>query len=235
MMPKVVQQLGISIVTGKIRALRYAVCTMEKYNEVVGVDVVANKYLLCILDEKGKHPKYYRGRVDTKGGQAGFFARIPAGAIIAMPSGELAVLAVRTLGVERVVVLDEDETYALWEKAGVERGTKMARFAALALFENRTKSKTLDEKEQKQLLQMQQAELDAIMKVGSASQQISMDILRGSTDAKLFAKAVKNEQESRRDPVIGETVKKKTEEVGPVTSDDTSFFARLYRTLKELE
>ena len=94
--------------------------------ETVGVDIVDTRYVMCILDSRGMDPRYYRGRVDTPLGQANFFSKVGERDVI-MPSSSLAVLAMKLLKEPRLVVKAEEEHYAVWAAAGIERGERMAR------------------------------------------------------------------------------------------------------------
>lgn len=204
----------------------------EEQKAIVGVDIVDNRYVLCILDFQGMHPRYYKGRVDTSRGQAHFFAKAGNGALI-IPSGNLAVLALKHLGEKQVVIKDEKEHYAVWAQAGIERGQRMARFAALLLYAERCTSDLLCEKERMQLLLLQEAEIARLLAVVQTSQLIQTTVLNGNADDKTYSKAVRNEQNSRQDLVITGDVSK-LESTSPFADGDTSFLAKLYRELKTL-
>ena len=96
----------------------------------VGVDIQDNRYIMCILNPEGKSPSYALGRVDTPKGQEKFFSKIPSQAKVLLPSSEFASLVYHHLGDQMVLIKDETEYYCTWEKAGIQRGDPMARFAA---------------------------------------------------------------------------------------------------------
>ena len=205
----------------------------EEQHETCGVDFVDNRYVLCIVDKQGMHPRYYRGRSDTTLGQAHFFGKVGQAPLI-MPSGNLAVLALMRLGEEQVVIKDEAEHYAVWAAAGVERGQKMARFAALQLHAKNHPSDKLSNKDAQQMFLLQDAELSTLLSVVETSQTIIEAALGGTADDKTYNKALKNEEKSRQDPVIGKTIQNPGD-VSPFSEGDTSFLAKLYRELKKLQ
>lgn len=201
--------------------------------QVVGVDIVGNRFSLCILDEDGKHPRYYSGRVDTPLGQAHFFNKVGAMKLV-IPSSDLAILALKLLDNSQVVIKDEQEHYAVWAAAGIERGRRMARFAALQLYRGSDSSISITQKQEEQLMLLQDAELASLLSVVETSQQIAQDVLQGRADGKTYTKALVNEVKSGQDPVIG-TAREKERGVSPFADDDTSFLASAYRNLEDLQ
>lgn len=201
--------------------------------ETVGVDIVDTRYVMCILDSRGMDPRYYRGRVDTPLGQANFFSKV-GGRDVIMPSSSLAVLAMKLLKESQLVVKDEDEHYAVWADAGIERGERMARFAALLLYRNHHPSDSINDKQRQQLILLQDAELASLLSVVQTSQTIIQDVLSGKTDGKTYAKALGNEVKSRQDPVIKAEIQKE-HRASPFADGDSSFLAKLYRELEDLQ
>ncbi|ADY13496.1 hypothetical protein [Sphaerochaeta globosa] len=205
----------------------------EEHDETGGVDIVDDRYVLCIVDNQGMHPRYYRGRADTPLGQANFFGKVGQAPLL-MPSGDLAALALLRLGEEQVVIKDESEHFAVWAAAGVKRGQQMARFAALQLFAKHHPSDSLSEKDTQHLFLLQDAELTALLSVVETSQTLAEAVLGGVGDATTYSKALRNEEKSRQDPVIGKTIPNQRE-ASLFSEDDTSFLAKLDRELKKLQ
>jgi len=229
----VLQGKRISFITGWNSVGLYTYGMETQQRQAVGVDIVGNRFTLCILDEDGKHPSYYSGRVDTPLGQAHFFNKVGKRRLL-MPSSDLAVLALKLLESSQVVIKDEQEHYAVWAAAGVERGRHMARFAALQLHQGSDSSIPITAKQEQQLLLLQDAELASLLSVVGTSQQIAEDVLQGRADGKTYTKALGNEVKSRQDPVIG-AVREKEPEASPFAEEDTGFLARVYRELENLK
>ncbi len=97
-----------------------------------GADIIGKRYVLCVIDHEGKHPRYARGRSDTVKGREKFFATIPPETPLMIVESELAVLSLHLLGESRVYIQKETEGYAVWERAGVNRGERMAIFCSKA-------------------------------------------------------------------------------------------------------
>lgn len=205
----------------------------EEHDETGGVDIVDDRYVLCIVDKQGMHPRYYRGRADTPLGQVHFFDKVGQAPLI-MPSGDLAALALMRLGDEQVVIKDESEHFAVWATLGLERGQQMARFAALQLYAKHHPSDPLNEKDTQHLFLLQDAELSALVSVVETSQTLTEAVLGGVADDTTYRKALRNEEKSRQDPVIGKTIPNQ-KKVSLFSEDDTSFLAKLDRELKKLQ
>ncbi len=200
--------------------------------ETVGVDIVENRYVICLLDGRGMDPRYYKGRVDTPLGQANFFSKVGPRRLI-MPSSSLAVLAAKLLDSAQLVVKDELQHYGAWEAAGIQRGERMARFAALLLYRIDYPSDALTDKQKNELMVIQDAELAFLLAVAEASQGIAQEVLSGQADDKTFAKALANEAKSRQDPNMQVEIPKPLQK-SPFSDDDTGFLAMVYRALKNL-
>ncbi|MGE4453491.1 MAG: hypothetical protein AB7D92_03065 [Sphaerochaeta sp.] len=197
-----------------------------------GADIIGKRYVLCVLDKDGMHPIYARGRADTTKGREKFFKTIPDDARLMIVASELAVLALHLLGDERVIIQEEVDSYAIWEKAGIERGERMANFAAKLLHTGGTQS-TLGEKQKLQLLALQGEELKRIQGITDSSLAVMERIMEGSATEKDIAQAYENEYLSR----VGSFLKEdqENEDQSPFASDDASFLAELYRLMQEIE
>lgn len=110
----------------------------------------------------------------------------------------------------------------------------MARFAALQLHAKNHPSDKLSNKDAQQMFLLQDAELSTLLSVVETSQTIIEAALGGTADDKTYNKALKNEEKSRQDPVIGKTIQNPGD-VSPFSEGDTSFLAKLYRELKKLQ
>ncbi len=196
----------------------------------VGVDIIGDRYVLCVLDYEGMHPHYARGRCDTVKGREKFFDSIPLGALLMIVESELAILSLHLLGESQVFIQQESQGYAVWEKAGIQRGERMANFAAKVLHST-SKQMPLTEKQQLQLLEMQGREMERIQGITDGSLSIIEKIQDGSATDADISKAFENEYQSRVGHYLVET--KKNEEPSPFAEDDESFLAELYRLLKK--
>ncbi|MGH0053506.1 MAG: hypothetical protein ACQ5SW_08985 [Sphaerochaetaceae bacterium] len=198
-----------------------------------GADIIRDRYVVCVLDEEGKHPHYAKGRCDTLKGRQKFFSNIPPNTPLMIVESPLAVLALHLLGAALVVIQKEREGYAVWEKAGIKRGERMANFAANVLFTT-SQEIPLTEKQEHQLLAMQGREMETLQSITDGSNRIIDRILEGSATEADIKQAFENEYQSR----VGQYLIDKEEDNVPNVSfaeDDESFFASLYRLLKNIE
>lgn len=196
-----------------------------------GLDEVGKQYVLCLLDERGKSPHYYQGRSDTKKGQEKCLALLKAPCKVLAASTALGLLLLTTFGEEKLMLRSEDEHYAIWERAGVERGRKMARFAALLLFSSFQSPKILDEREKNHLLAMQGEAMESLRLLGDESQHALSSLLAGKEESSVVDKALRLEVKSRQD---GIAVPEQVHTASPIKEED-SFFSRLYCTLQKLK
>ena len=196
----------------------------------VGVDVQDTRYFMCILNEEGKYPKYVQARTDTPKGQQKFFSKLPDRSKIIMPSSSFSSLVYRQLGDDMVVIKSEELYYSIWEKAGIERGRKMARFAARILFDLNGETK-LSDQEIKQMLAQQQDELEQIQSIGNSCQEIITKVLDETADSSDVSRALNNLKQSQ----VPKLEKSKDGKQASFDEDDTSFLADLYRFIRSLQ
>ncbi|NCC63866.1 MAG: hypothetical protein EOM15_04345 [Spirochaetia bacterium] len=159
--------------------------------EKVGVDVIENRYVMCVLNPWGKSPRYARGRIDTPKGQEKFFSKLPSQSKVMMPSCDFSAMVYHKLGEDRVVLKDAQEYYRIWQEAGVKRGEPMARFAAKILFEL-SQETILGEKEIRALFAEQELQMQRIKEIGESSQAIIENVLNNRASNKDFKQALKN-------------------------------------------
>lgn len=151
-----------------------------------GADIIGKRYVLCVIDHEGKHPRYARGRSDTVKGREKFFATIPPETPLMIVESELAVLSLHLLGESRVYIQKETEGYAVWERAGVNRGERMAIFAAKLLYST-SQQIPLTERQQLKLLEIQGRELERIQRITDGSLSIiEKKYKRGGVQPKLM-------------------------------------------------
>ena len=196
-----------------------------------GLDEVGKQYVLCLLDERGKNPHYFQGRSDTMKGQEKCLGLLKAPRKVLAASTPLGLLLLATFGEEKLMLKGEDEHYAIWERAGVERGRKMARFTALLLFSSFQSPKILDEREKHHLLAMQGEAMESIRLLGDESQRSLDSLLKGKEESSVVDKAFRLEVKSRQDGIV---VPEKVPTAPPIQEED-SFFSRLYHTLQKLK
>ena len=176
-----------------------------------GVDIVDQRYVVCLLNEEGKNPKYYSGRSDTANGQEKFFSLIEG-----------------RLGSDRVIINREYEAYYA---SGIERGERMARFVALICFHGEVGASNLTAKEEKELLSQQQAELDSLITFADEVGPLMERLLNGSASPKDVERMIQLEAQSRY-PTTTVTPPLVVEEL--LDPKEDTFFARLFRYLKSL-
>jgi hypothetical protein len=197
-----------------------------------GADIIGNRYVLCVLDQEGKRPHYARGRADTLKGREKFFATIPPDTPLMIVESELAVLSLHLLGESSVFIQKEKETYAVWEKAGIKRGERMANFAA-NLLQSHVQQVPLSKREQLKLLEIQGRELERIQRITDESLSIIEKIQDGIATEEDVSQAFENEYESRVGPLLQDD---ETEEnCSPFAEEDDSFLADLYRLLEKIQ
>lgn len=196
-----------------------------------GADIIGNRYMLCVIDQEGKNPHYARGRADTLKGREKFFSTIPQDTPLMIVESDLAVLSLHLLGESFVFIQKEKETYAVWEKAGIKRGERMANFAA-KLLQSTSQQVPLSEREQLKLLEIQGRELERIQRITDDSLSIIERIQDGSATDADISQAFENEYESRVGQFMVED--ERIEEPSPFAEDDESFLAELYRLLEKI-
>ncbi|HNZ95371.1 MAG TPA: hypothetical protein PKN79_06115, partial [Sphaerochaeta sp.] len=103
---------------------------------VAGVDIVDRRYVVCLLNEEGKAPRYYSGRSDTPSGQEKFFSLIE-GRTVVMPPDPISTTAVHRFGEAAVSI---DRGYEAYRISGIKNGKRMARFVALLAFHQGVKN-----------------------------------------------------------------------------------------------
>ena len=192
-----------------------------------GVDIVDQRYVVCLLNEEGKNPKYYSGRSDTANGQEKFFSLIE-GRNIVIPPDSLATMAFHRLGSDRVIINREYDAYYA---SGIERGERMARFAALICIHSEQEGSVLSAKEQKELLTQQQSELDSLIAFADEVGPLMERLLNGSASPKDVERMIQLEVQSRY-PSTTVTPPLVVEEL--LDPKEDTFFACLFRYLKSL-
>ncbi len=195
-----------------------------------GIDQSGNKYVVCLVDEWGHNPHYHQGRSDTKNGQAKCLRLVDGVSKLIAPSTPLGLFLLAHHSEEKIILRGEFEHYAVWEKAGIARGKKMARFASLVLISSLQLPKPLNAKEQEALLAMQGAQMKEMICIGDASRNALMDLVAGQEDEHLVQQALRLEVKSRDDTLSAEN--EQEEAIG--VEDDQSFFSQLYRNLEKL-
>ena len=194
---------------------------------VAGVDIVDQRFVVCLLNEAGKDPKYYSGRSDTAAGQEKFFSLVE-NRIVVMPPDPLSSIAFHRLG-ERSVMIDRG--YGAYWASGIERGERMARFAALLVFNQDLGTTVLTQKEQKEILAKQQEELDSLIAFTEQVTPLMERLVNGSATPKDVQQMIQLEVESRYPGISNPPVAEERQLLDP--AEDT-FFARLFRYLKDL-
>ncbi len=205
----------------------------QKLVSVVGMDIQAQRYSMCILNKAGKQPRYYHGRVDTASGQKKFFSLLPDDSVALLPSSPLATLALHTLGEQRITIKDAELDYAIWERAGIERGEPMARFAALVLRSVCFPPTEMTVAQQLELFAYQAKELQRIKDIGNRSQQLAGQVLERKAGMQDWDAALKLEQDSKKVLLMDEA-DPKDPELPLFNEQDTSFLAQLYRLLSSI-
>ncbi|MCK9548393.1 MAG: hypothetical protein M0Q37_07785 [Sphaerochaeta sp.] len=192
-----------------------------------GVDIIGTRYHVCLLDQEGKHPRYYHGREDTQSGQNKLIAYLGPHYRVVIVESSLALILLFRLQEGRVTIKEEGEHYRVWQKAGIARGDAMARFAALLLYEQLIGPKPLTEKEERELLAAEwERALADVARIERAGQIIG-EIHGGNESPKLSAEALRLLQASQG-PSSSSGVEAPEY---AIDSDDNSFLAKVARAL----
>jgi hypothetical protein len=194
---------------------------------VAGVDIVDHRFLVCLLNEDGKDPRYYSGRSDTPLGQEKFLSLIED-RIVTMPPDPLSTIAFHRFG---GLVVSIDRRYETYQAAGIERGKQMAKFVALLVFHQGMKITELTKKEQRELLVQQQEELNRLIEFTDSVGPLMERLITGNASPNDVEELIRLEVESRypknSDPPLAE-------DVDLLDPKEDTFFARLFRYLKAL-
>ena len=202
-----------------------------KTQDFVGVDLVGNRYVMCILNPDKSNPLYSSGRNDTEGGQLKFLSKIPEESELLIPDSTLAIRALQLFGEEKVHIASMGSLWSAWERAGVKRGTAMAKFAAVYLIEERLPPMKLTAEQKAQIYADQALELEQIQSIGTDASRIGEAVLNGTATSKDFEVAIRNEYQSGIKPSSGS----KQEVLVPLFDEnDESFLAQLFRSLEKI-
>jgi len=202
-----------------------------KTQEFVGVDLVGNRYVMCILNPDKSNPSYYSGRNDTEGGQLKFLSKILVESELLIPDSPLAIRALQVFGEERVHIASMGSLWSTWERAGVKRGSAMAKFAAVYLIEERLPPLKLTKEQKAQIYADHALELEQIQRIGTDASRIGEAVLNGTATSKDFEVAIRNEYQSGIKP---SSISKEEVLIPLFDEDDESFLARLYRSLEKI-
>ena len=202
-----------------------------KTQEFVGVDLVGNRYVMCILNPDKSNPTYARGRNDTEGGQLKFLGKLSEESEILIPDSPLAIRALLLFGEERVHIASMGSLWSTWERAGVKRGSAMAKFAAIYLIEERVPPLKLTQEQKAQIYADHALELEQIKSIGADASRIGEAVLNGTATSRDFDVAVRNEYKSGIKP---SSTSKEEVRVSLFDEDDDSFLAELYRSLEKI-
>jgi len=197
----------------------------------VGVDLVDNRYVMCILNPDKSNPRYSSGRNDTEGGQLKFLSKIPEESELLIPDSPLAIRALQVFGEECVHIASMGSLWSTWGRAGVKRGPAMAKFAAVYLIEERLPPLKLTADQKAQIYADHALELEQIQRIGTDASRIGEAVLNGTATSRDFEVAVRNEYQSGIKPSSGS---KEEVLVSPFDDEDESFLALLYRTLEKI-
>lgn len=197
----------------------------------MGVDLLGNRYVMCILNPDKGNPSYSSGRNDTEGGQLKFLSKVTGDSEILIPDSSLAVRALLLLGEQRVHIASMGSLWSTWERAGVKRGNAMAKFAAIYLIEESLPPLNLTKEQRNQIYADHALELEQIQSIGSDASRIGEAVLNGSATSKDFDVAVRNEYQSGIKP---SSSNKEEVHVPLFDEKDESFLAQLYRTLRKI-
>ena len=189
-----------------------------------GVDIVDRRYVVCLLNEEGKAPRYYSGRSDTSAGQKKFFSLIE-GRTVVMPPDPLSTIAFHRCDVSI------DRGYEAYRISGIKRGKPMARFAALLIFHQAMKCTELTKKEQEEMFAKQQEELDQLIEFTDSVGPLMERLINGTATPNDVEKMIRLEVESRYPKKSNPPL---AEEIDLPDPKEDSFFARLFRYLKSL-
>ncbi len=203
----------------------------KKTEEYVGVDLVGNRYVMCIIKSDKSSPRYSSGRNDTEGGQLKFLGKLSEESELLIPDSPLAIRALLVFGEERVHIASMGSLWSAWERAGVRRGTAMAKFAALYLADESLPPLKLTKEQKAQIHADHALELEQIQRIGDDASRIGEAVLNGSATSKDCEVAIRNQYQSGIKP----SSSSKEEVLIPLfDEDDESFLARLYRSLEKI-
>ncbi|NBK20514.1 MAG: hypothetical protein EOM68_00595 [Spirochaetia bacterium] len=203
----------------------------KKTEEFVGVDLVGNRYVMCILTSDKKNPTYASGRNDTEGGQLKFLAKLTETSEILIPDSCLAIRALQLFGEERIHIASMGSLWSAWERAGVKRGEAMAKFAAIYLIEESLPPLRLTKEQKAQIYADHALEMEQIQTIGTDASRIGEAVLKGTATSKDFDIAIRNQYQSGIKASSGS----KEEVLVPLfDEDDESFLAQLYRSLEKI-
>lgn len=203
---------------------------METINALAaGVDIIGNRYHVCLLDREGKHPRYYHGRVDTVFAQNKLIAYLSPSYSVVIVASSLALILLSRLGEGRVTIKEEDEHYRVWQKAGITRGDAMARFAALLRYEQLIGPKELSQKEQHELLATEwERTLARVARIERAHEIID-EFHSGNDSPAFYDEALRLLQQAQEDS-LPTTIEESEYTIDP---DDHSFLAKVVRALSK--
>ena len=198
----------------------------------MGVDLVGNRYVMCILKTDKSTPSYSSGRNDTEGGQLKFLSKLSSTSELLIPDSHLAVRALLQFGEEQVHIASMGSLWSAWERAGVKRGKAMAKFAAIYLIEERLPPLKLTKVQKSQIYADHALELEQIQRIGTDASRIGEAVLMGTATSEDFDVAVRNEYQSGIKP---SGTSKEEVSISLFDEDDQSFLAQLYRSLEKVK
>lgn len=203
----------------------------KKTEEFIGVDLVGNRYVMCILTSDKSNPTYFSGRNDTEGGQLKFLGKVTEASELLIPDSPLAIRALLLFGEERVHIASMGSLWSTWERAGVKRGSAMAKFAAVYLIEESMPPLKLTKEQKDQIYADHALEMEQIQSIGSDASRIGEAVLNGTATTKDFDIAIRNEYQSG---IKASSGSKQEVRVPLFDEDDESFLAQLYRSLEKI-
>lgn len=204
----------------------------RKAKEFVGVDLIGNRYVMCIMCSDKSNPRYSSGRNDTEGGQLKFLKKLSPESEVLIPDSPLAIRALLLFGEERVHIASMGSLWSAWERAGVKRGNAMAKFTAIYLIEESMPPLKLTREQLLQIYADHALELAQIKRIGSDASRIALASLNGEATSRDFDIAVRNQYQSGIKPTSGTIEERHT----PLyDEDDNSFLAQLYRSLEKIK
>lgn len=200
----------------------------EQTYYAAGADQAGNRWDLCLLDERGKSPRYYRGRCDTPGGQKKIITYLGETHRLAIIEGELAIILLSRLGPSRIIIV-ERALFSRWERSGLERGRAVARMAALSLIEGITQpaQHRLTEKERLKILELEGKRMEEMIAITDESQKLISLLKKGEAPPSALAKALSLQERSR--------VIEQPDFFPPDAEEGESLLSRLFRLLKGLK
>lgn len=203
-----------------------------KTQECIGVDLIGNQYVACIIKTDKTGPLYFSGRNNTEGGQLKFISKITMDREVLIPDSSLALRCLELFGDKRIHIASMGSLWSAWARAGVQRGKAMAKFAALYLIEEEFPSPKLTKAQIAKIQADHSLELEQIMRIGSDASRIGEAVLKGEATSKDFTLALKNEYQSSIKP---SSVGPEEKSSSPLEMNDGSFLAFLAQALEELK